>query len=93
MNKYDEILKNVAHDIDDIAMVVGPESLTDFYPTFILNTTYDVDQEKKIIASSDPELVKIIANLERMNKTYKEDIKGWTFEFAKKARLSETLVS
>lgn len=53
--------------------------ITDFYPTFALNCTYELDQEKKIISDTDIELGKIMDNLERSNKNLKEEIKGWLF--------------
>ena len=34
-----------------------------------------------------------MANLERTNRVLKEEIRGWIFEFAKKTKLSETLIT
>jgi hypothetical protein len=57
MKKYDEILAKVALSID---YVMGEEYfITDFYPSFVLESTYTLDDEKKIF-SNDPELKKII---------------------------------
>jgi len=53
--------------------------ITDFYPEFAVNCTYENDQEKKIIAHHDIELSKVIDNLERNNRNLKSEFKGWLF--------------
>ena len=91
IQRYDEILSKVAKNIDD----VNSEDyfITDFYPQFISECVYEDDEEKKVIVNTDPELAKVIANLERTNRVLKEEIRGWIFEFAKKTKLSETLIT
>jgi len=37
-------------------------------------------------------LAKIIQNLERNNKVFKEDMRSWVLEFAKTAKLTEVLI-
>lgn len=91
MQKYDKILSEVAKNIDQIN--TEDHFITDFYPDFITESVYHEDQEKKIVASTDPELAQIIHNLEKHNKVLKEEIKGWVFEFAKKTKLTEVLIS
>jgi len=66
----------VAVDLDDLAG--NQQFFADFYPEFIVNTSYENDQEKKIVLSSDPEMGKVITNLEKTNKVLKDEIKGWS---------------
>lgn len=91
MQKYDRILSEVARNIEE----VGGEGdfITDFYPRFIWESTYEEDQEKRIVANSDPELAKIIDTLERNNRLLKDDMRSWVLEFAKTARLTELLIA
>lgn len=90
MKNYDKILSDIAKNIEDI----GGEGdfITDFYPKFIWESTYEEDQQKKIVVNTDPELAKIIQNLERNNKVLKEDMRSWVLEFAKTAKLTEVLI-
>lgn len=53
--------------------------ITDFYPSFVFECTYEADEEKRIIASTDPEMAKMMDNLERGNRNLKEELKGWLF--------------
>ena len=46
--------------------------ITDFYPQFIVNTTYENDQEKKVINTNEPEWYKIMMNLEKINFKLKQ---------------------
>ena len=91
MQKYDQILSDVAKNIEEIEG--EKDFITDFYPPFIWESTYEEEQEKKIVASSDPELAKIIQSLEKNNKLLKDDMRAWVLEFAKTAKLSEVLIS
>lgn len=75
MQRYDQILSDVAKNIEEIDG--EKQFITDFYPSFIWESTYEQDQEKKIVANSDPELAKIILNLERNNKLLKDDMRAW----------------
>ena len=91
MQRYDQVLSQVARSIDQINS--EGQFITDFYPEFITESVYEEDQEKKIVGSTDPELAKVMANLERSNRVLKEEMKGWIFEFAKKTKLTEVLIS
>ena len=51
MQKYDKILSEVAMNIEEIEG--ANEFITDFYPKFIWESTYEEDQEKNIVAKSD----------------------------------------
>jgi uncharacterized membrane-anchored protein YhcB (DUF1043 family) len=90
MQKYDKILSEVAKNIEDLDG--EGEFITDFYPKFISESTYEEEQEKRIVANTDPELAKIIFNLEKNNKLLKEDMRSWVLEFAKTAKLTEVLI-
>lgn len=90
MQKYDKILSEVAKNIEDIDG--EKEFITDFYPNFIWESTYEEEQEKKIVANTDPELSKIIQQLERNNRLLKDDMRAWVMEFAKTAKLTEVLI-
>ncbi len=52
LRKYDQILSDVAKNIQEIDG--EKEFITDFYPKFIWESTYEEEQEKKIIANTDP---------------------------------------
>ena len=52
MQQYDQILSQVAKNIDEIDG--EKEFITDFYPKFIWESTYQEEQEKKIVANTDP---------------------------------------
>ena len=47
MQKYDKILSDVAKNIDDIDG--DGDFITDFYPKFISDSTYEEDQEKRVV--------------------------------------------
>jgi hypothetical protein len=47
MQKYDKILSEVAKNIDDIDG--ERDFITDFYPKFISESTYEEDQEKRVV--------------------------------------------
>lgn len=51
---------------------------------------YQNDQEKSII--DDNEMATLIDKLEFENRSLKAELKAWTHEFGKKARLSEVLI-
>ena len=61
MQKYDQVLNEVAKNIEEIDG--QREFITDFYPKFIWESTYEEDQEKKIVNNTDPELANIITSL------------------------------
>ena len=90
MQKYDRILSEVARNIEEIE--ADGDFITDFYPKFISDSTYEEEQEKRIVNNTDPDLAKVIANLERSNKLLKEDMRSWVLEFAKTAKLTEVLI-
>lgn len=90
MQKYDKILSEVAKNIEEID--ADGEFITDFYPKFISESTYEEEQEKRIVNNTDPDLAKVIFNLEKNNKLLKEDMRSWVLEFAKTAKLTEVLI-
>ena len=75
MQKYDQILSDVAKNIQEIDG--QKQFITDFYPSFIWESTYEEEQEKKIVSSSDPQLAKILQNLQKNNKVLKDDMRAW----------------
>lgn len=90
MQKYDRILSEVARNIEEID--AEGDFITDFYPRFVSEATYEEEQEKRIVNNTDPELAKVILSLERNNKLLKEDMRAWVLEFAKTAKLTEVLI-
>ena len=75
MQKYDRVLNEVAKNIEEIDG--EGEFITDFYPQFIWECNYENEQEKQIIRNTDPELAKVLQNLEKNNKVLKEDMRSW----------------
>ena len=91
IQRYDEIISKVGKNVDDVS--AEEYFITDFYPNFVFETTYEMDEEKRIIASTDPEMAKLMENLERGNRNLKEELKSWLFEYSKKTRLTEVLLT
>ena len=70
IQNYNEIINDLAKNVDQAN--AREYFITDFYPEFALNSTYEDDEEKRIVATTDPELAKIMENLERNNRILKE---------------------
>lgn len=64
--------------------------ITEFYPEFVFDNDYLEDAEKNII--DDDELAMLVEKLESENRHLKSELKAWTHEFGKKARLSDLLI-
>lgn len=68
--RYDEIISKVGKTVDETS--AEEYFITDFFPTAIYETTYELDEEKRIIAITDPEMARMMENLERGNRNLKE---------------------